>query len=133
VTEKWRKQFNSFVYLNHMPRLHNLLQILITFFPACVAWVFFRANSTQDSFMIIQKAFIFQGPLYIGSPAIFIYSLFGIAFLIAIEYKKEYYKGNFSFFNHPHWFVRKLSYSFLIVLILFFGVFDGGQFIYFQF
>lgn len=133
VTEKWRNRFNKLMLLDRTPKIHRVLQILITFVLACFAWVFFRANTTQDAFLILQKAITLQGPLYIGSPAIFIYSLAGIAFLIAVEYKTEYLTGSFSFFNNPHWLVRKLSYSFLIVTILFFGVFDGGQFIYFQF
>ena len=133
VTEKWRKRVNKLVHLDRMPRIHNYLQIGITFVLACIAWVFFRANTTADAFMILQKAITLKGTLYIGSPAILIYSLAGIAFLIAVEYKQEYYRGSVSFFNHPNWLVRKLSYSFLIVTILFFGVFDGGQFIYFQF
>ena len=66
----------------------------------------------HDAFLILQKAYAFQGSVFISSPAVIIYSLFGIAFLIAVEAKKEYYKGSFSFFNHPHWLVRKLSYHF---------------------
>jgi alginate O-acetyltransferase complex protein AlgI len=132
VTEKWRNRFNKFLYLDRMPKIHRVLQILITFCLLCFAWVFFRANTTQDAFLIIQKAFTFHGKLYIGSPEAFIYSIAGIAFLIAVEFNIEYLKS-ISFLNHHHWLVRKLSYSFLIAAILLFGVFDGGQFIYFQF
>jgi alginate O-acetyltransferase complex protein AlgI len=133
VSEKWRKKVNKLAHLDRMPRVHNYLQIGITFALACVAWVFFRANTTSDAFLILQKAITLGGSLYIGSPSILIYSFAAIAFLFAVEWKKEYYKGTISFFNNPHWAVRKLSYSFIIVTILFFGVFDGGQFIYFQF
>jgi len=133
VTEKWRNSFNKLVYLDRVPKIHRFFQILLTFVLACFAWVFFRANTTQDAFLVIQKAITLNGSLYIGSPAIFIYSLAGIAFLLAAEFKSEYLKESISFLNNPHWLVRKLSYSFLIVTILFFGVFDGGQFIYFQF
>jgi len=133
VTDHWRKNFNKFIRIDRFPKINIAFQIFITFVLACFAWVFFRANTTADAISIIQKAFTLSGTLYIGLPSYMIYSVLGILFLIAVEYKKEYYKGEISFFNHPHWIVRKLSYSLLIVTILFFGVFDGGQFIYFQF
>jgi alginate O-acetyltransferase complex protein AlgI len=53
--------------------------------------------------------------------------------LLFVELKQEYYGGSFSFLNNKNWIFRYLSYSFLIILILLIGVFDGGQFIYFQF
>ena len=133
VSEKWRAGFNKFIQLDKAPKLHNLLQILITFVLACIAWIFFRANSTEDAFLILRKAMTFDGTLYVGTPSMMIYSVLSIIFLIAVETKIEYFTGKISLFNHPHWAVRKLSYSLLILLIMFFGVFDGGQFIYFQF
>jgi hypothetical protein len=36
-------------------------------------------------------------------------------------------------FENKNKLVRTLSYSSIIIIILLFGVFDGGQFIYFQF
>jgi hypothetical protein len=74
-----------------------------------------------------------KGPLFIGSPAFAIYSLLGIMFLLIVEVKVEFFKGKFSFFHNPNAWVRKLSYTFILLLILTFGVLDGGQFIYFQF
>jgi hypothetical protein len=62
-----------------------------------------------------------------------IFSLLGIGILFAYEYKQEYYKGHFSLLNHPSWVVRYSTYAALILIILLMGVFDGGQFIYFQF
>jgi alginate O-acetyltransferase complex protein AlgI len=56
-----------------------------------------------------------------------------IGVLLAVELKTEFYKGSFSLMNNSNHLVRKLSYATLIILILMFGVFDGGQFIYFQF
>jgi hypothetical protein len=36
-------------------------------------------------------------------------------------------------FRTGPWFKEQMVYIFLVVLILLIGVFDGGQFIYFQF
>ena len=57
----------------------------------------------------------------------------GIAMLLFVEAKWEYYKGSFSFCHNRNWLVKDLSYVFLIIMILLIGVLDGGQFIYFQF
>jgi len=133
VTEKWRKRFNSFVHLDRMPKTHQIIQVLTTFLLSCIAWVFFRANTANDAFSALQKIFYLNGSLYIGSPSMIIYSFAGILFLLLVEFNAEYLNNRLSLMEHPHWVIRKLSYSVLVVLILFFGVFDGGQFIYFQF
>ncbi len=132
-TQKFRERFNHAVFLDRLPRIHSFIQILITFILACFAWIFFRANSTQDSFHIISSVIHLNGPLYIGTPSVLIYAFFAILFLIAVELKKEYFDGKISFFHHKNVWVRNLSYTGVILLILLFGVFDGGQFIYFQF
>lgn len=67
------------------------------------------------------------------NPSMIIFSLLSIFMLIFVELKKEFYKGEYSFFNNKNWLVRNLSYAMLIIIILLIGVFDGGQFIYFQF
>jgi hypothetical protein len=47
--------------------------------------------------------------------------------------KQEFYTGSFSFMHNKSWVVRNITYAALIITILLMGVFDGGQFIYFQF
>lgn len=74
-----------------------------------------------------------SGAFYIENPSVMIFSFLGLFILLFVELKQEFYKGDFSFFNNKRWIVRNLSYAILIVIILLFGVFDGGQFIYFQF
>ncbi len=115
------------------PKLNRLMQILITFVLTCFAWIFFRANNVSDAFVIVKKIFQFKGPINIENPSIMIYSIFSILFLLLVEARQEYYRGSFSFFNSQNWIIRNFSYALLIILILLFGVFDGGQFIYFQF
>ena len=133
ITQKFRNKINGITGLKDLPVLYQISQILITFFLACFAWIFFRANNVSDAFVIIKKISTFGGSIFMENPSMMIYSLFGIFLLLMVEFKKEYYKGEFSFFNHRSWIVRNLSYASLIIIILLFGVFDGGQFIYFQF
>lgn len=119
--------------LDKLPKLNSLLQITVTFLLSAFAWIFFRANHVDDAFVIIRKIFSFDGPFYMGQPSTFIFSVIGIAFLILTEWIQEYYPEKKIFVNHSHWLVRYLSYAAMVILILLIGVFDGGQFIYFQF
>ncbi|MEO5893944.1 MAG: MBOAT family O-acyltransferase [Ferruginibacter sp.] len=135
ISQGARDKVNHVLGIEKLPRLNHFFQILITFALTCFAWVFFRANNVADSFLIIQKMFTDRGALLFdkADPSSFIFSFLGIFMLLAIEAKHEYYKGSFSFFHNRHWLVRNLSYAVLIIIILLIGVFDGGQFIYFQF
>jgi len=94
---------------------------------------FLQSQYVTDAFNIIKKISKFNGSIFIENPSMIIYPVCGILLLLFVELKQEYYKGTFSFFHNKNWMIRNLSYTFLIVLILLFGVFDGGQFIYFQF
>ena len=91
-------------------------------------------SSIDDAFFIISKIFTdFRGSVFFENPSMIIFLLFGISLLFFIEWKAEYRENNFSFFNNKNWIIRNLSYVFIIIIILLIGVFDGGQFIYFQF
>lgn len=132
-SQKFRNNLSRFSGLRKFTKLNQFLQILITFLLSCFAWIFFRANNVTDAFYIIKKIPTFKGPLFYENPSMLIFSVFGIVFLFAVEFKKEYLPKSLSLFNNKNWLVRNLSYAFLIILILLIGVFDGGQFIYFQF
>jgi alginate O-acetyltransferase complex protein AlgI len=127
------KKIDEMLGLKKIAWLNNFVNISITFALTCFAWIFFRANTVQDAFTVIKKIFTFKGPLFYENPSSLIYSFGGIAFLLLAEAKKEYYKGQFSLLANQNRLVRHLSYALLILIILLVGVFDGGQFIYFQF
>ncbi len=133
ISFKFREKITKLAGLDKLPTLNRLLQIVTTFALTCFAWIFFRANNITDAFAIIKKISTFKGPIFFEDPSMIIYAFSAILLLFIVELKQEYYKGNFSFFYNENWMVRHFSYSFLILLILLFGVFDGGQFIYFQF
>ncbi|MBS1509712.1 MAG: MBOAT family protein [Bacteroidetes bacterium] len=133
VTAKARKQFNTITGLTKSSAIFHFIQVVTTFVLACFAWIFFRANNVNDAFTVIKKIFTVRGKVYYENPSMLIYSFLGIAILFAVEYKNEYYRGKFSVFHNQHWLVRNMAYVFLIIMILLVGVFDGGQFIYFQF
>lgn len=133
ITYDFRKKVTAFLRIDRLPKLNQLLQIIATFILVCFAWIFFRANSVTDAFSVIKKIAIFKGPVFIEDPSMIIYPVSAIFLLLFVELKQEYYKGDFSFLRNENWVLRNLSYTALIIIILLFGVFDGGQFIYFQF
>jgi len=133
ITKKYREKFNTSIGINKFPRLHLFFQILITFFLITFSRIFFRSKTVEDAFAVIKKILTFKGSIFNDGTAILLYSFFAISFLLAVEFKKEFYKGSFTLSHHKYFWVRNSYYSLLVILIILFGVFDGGQFIYFQF
>jgi len=114
--------------------LFNGINILWTFSLISFTWIFFRANSVHDAFLICESIFSFKkGGYFIGTPTTFMSSITFILFLFTVEFFNEYYPGKIVLFNNKNTVVRYLSYITIIFIIILFGVFDGGQFIYFQF
>ena len=70
--------------------------------------------------------------LYIGDKGIFAFSIFGILLLVSIELTMEYLP-KLSLLNHRYAAVRYATIVMMLILIISLGVFDGSQFIYFQF
>ncbi|HEX8022144.1 MBOAT family O-acyltransferase [Mucilaginibacter sp.] len=98
------------------------------------AWIFFRANSVTDAFTLIHDLRSFGAKPFFGDGiSNFAHSILAIFLLFAVEYKMEYYPEKFNFFNSPNIALRWGSVAFTIILIVLLGVFNGGQFIYFQF
>ena len=114
----------------------RLLHIGRTYLLLLVSWVFFRADTVSGALEILGKIVTSPGRLFIppGPDVVApIYAIGGISILIAIEAKREFYRGRWTFFGHPNEYVRVLAYSLLVAIIISIGVFDGGQFIYAQF
>ncbi|MHA7059209.1 MBOAT family O-acyltransferase [Aquimarina sp. M1] len=115
----------------------GVLNVICTFCFISFAWIFFRANSVDDAFYIINKIFTNPGSLYIGSGddiTASLYAVLAIFLLLTIEFRRECLK-DIIFIN----FIKKTEtgrmfvYALLIYLILYLGVFGDSQFIYFQF
>jgi alginate O-acetyltransferase complex protein AlgI len=133
MTKKYRDKFNAFIGLNKLPRLNMIIEIAVTFSLITFSRVFFRAKSVEDALTVIKKMLSFKGSIFNNGTALIIYSFLAISFLLVVELKKEFYTGSFTLSHHKNFWVRNSYYSLLIILIILLGVFDGGQFIYFQF
>jgi len=133
ISHPLQSRLSKIAWISKYRGISQCIQIISTFLMVSFAWIFFRANNISDAFLIIRKIFTRPGSLFFENSSMLIFSFAGIFFLLFAEIKKEYYKGKFSFLNNENWIVRYFSYATLIILILLMGVFDGGQFIYFQF
>jgi alginate O-acetyltransferase complex protein AlgI len=133
ITHKFRDKFNRILMVDKLPKFNRFIQIGVTFLLICFSWVFFRASSANVALSIVKKIVAFRGPVFIENKSMMLFSVMGIIFLLLVELKKEYVNNWFSLSNSPNWLIRDLYYFFLIALIILAGVFDGGEFIYFQF
>lgn len=132
-TEKLWKNMRKRLHIRKTAPVYIFYKILLTFSLVTFAWIFFRANSIQNALYIVKTILSVKGKLFIGEWTQFAYGFAGIVFLAIIEYKREFKNQANLPFVKKHWMLEQLSYVMLIILILLVGVFDGSQFIYFQF
>ena len=114
----------------------SFIHIVITFLLIDFAWIFFRSNSLGDAMLIITKIFTNPGKLYIGMGADItapVYAALAILILVLVEFKREYFDHVFLFSQSNRATIKMAAYAFLVFVIMYLGVFDEGQFIYFQF
>ena len=106
----------------------------LNFVLVAIAWVFFRASNFQTAKQILKNIYTFKpGPLYIGNASYLVYSFFAILFLFAAEYNAEKLNNRYAWLHSERKVLRWSAYLLLILTLLSIGVFNGGQFIYFQF
>jgi alginate O-acetyltransferase complex protein AlgI len=107
---------------------------IFTFALVAITWVFFRAHHVGQALQIIKNIFTFKaGSLFIGNASYLVYGVLLIAFLVMADYQTEKLGNRFSLLYSSNKTLRWIAYCLLIMGILLLGVFNGGQFIYFQF
>lgn len=126
------KRQKSFEKKHGLKKKEWLLWIkrFVTFLLVMYAAIYFRANSIPDAFIATTQIFtnIMCKPNLNGLSFI---TLFVLLVLFVVEYFIEYNKIKVNSTNELR--VYTISSVCLVILILCWGVFDGGQFIYFQF
>lgn len=114
-------------------KLPKILSLLVVFTLTNLTWVFFRANSVSDAMRILGKIFDFSTwSFHFGDKGNLIYSAMAVLVLFLNDYITEY-RPQASLLNHKKTWVRYASICLIIIYIITLGVFDGSQFIYFQF
>lgn len=106
-----------------------LVKIILTFFLITFLWIFFRMNTIEDAWIVIEKIFTSQD-MHFGICEKFIYVFIAIVFIKDLI---DEIRPSCNPFYHPKTWVRWATYLFIFTSILLFGVFDAGQFIYARF
>ena len=111
-----------------------ILGTFLSFLVTSISCLFFRALSVKDALHIAKAIFTWQhGNFFKGTPPVnFYYALFAIAILLGTEFFQEYVPS-VKLLNNNSIVLRYVGYVLLVTIILMIGVFNGSQFIYFQF
>lgn len=140
----WGGVHGVLLCINSLSRKVNFLQsenivikvfnILFTFILTMFTWIFFRANTIGDAFLVIKKIASPSGHIYYGDgkPSVLLPFIL-ILILIFKEIKDEYFKNSLKFMHHPNIYISAFYSAIIIITILLCAQFEGGQFIYFQF
>ena len=139
VTADWRQKLAHWSGLAKRPALHNLLRTLITFHLVLFAWIFFRANSLSEAFMIIGNMAALDFSLESlkslnialgwGELLVAIGSILFLELAHLLQSRGKVHSWITALPAARHWSV----YYLLLLAIAFFGVFNHSEFIYFQF
>jgi D-alanyl-lipoteichoic acid acyltransferase DltB (MBOAT superfamily) len=141
LTGPVRQKINKFLYLDRV----SVLPVLTTFILVTFAWIFFRANSLESAFLISKKIItgfpdILNNLIHIGTSIQYmglgtnelILAIFLIVFLLISQLVDSKINISKNIVQMP-FYVRWSAYYMLTFAILFLGVFENRQFIYFQF
>lgn len=116
-------------YFSLKNRIITLARIILTFFLITFLWIFFRMNTIEEAWIVIEKIFTSQD-MHFGICEKFIYVFISIVFIKDLI---DEIRPSCNPFYHPKTWVRWATYLFIFTSILLFGVFDAGQFIYASF
>ena len=128
LTRKIRKKIRNFI----PAWINTFAGVSFTFLYFSFSLIFFKSKSTDTALSIIDKIVIMKGPFFIDIITL-LYGLVGVIILLLIGLANIKNNSTSLPFHTKHWFLEQLQYGFLVYFILLIGVFDGGQFIYFQF
>ena len=118
-----------------LPSFKDMCRMVITSFLVFIGWIIFRADTLENAMTFMSRMFslsLFSAPAY----PIGISTLAIIFVLLALEWyqrDKEYpLQMKPTFLTNKKWLPYVLDFI-IIAVIVFYGNFEGSQFIYFQF
>jgi alginate O-acetyltransferase complex protein AlgI len=121
------------VGLENRPRLHQAIQVVITFLLISFTWIFFRANSMSDALYIVSHLFDdLAGLSRRGRFAFDGFILFFILFMEFVHYIHRTRGLSNIFADRPALQRWSLYYALVMITVLF-GSYTQQRFIYFQF
>jgi alginate O-acetyltransferase complex protein AlgI len=136
ITAKWRDSIALKLGLSEKSKIRHLVNIFWTFSLVSAGWFLFRANSLDETFVIVQKvldvgSYSFNLQLY-HFPADFYLSFVLIGLLVIIEIGEEKFNLVHKLSLQPRSFkwVVMVGAVFTIFIL---GKWNGTDFLYFQF
>jgi len=131
LRDRNRVHLNTIAENSNIPSIKEIIQMAVTFFIACIAWVFFRAPNAQMAFDYIGKMFSFSKGVHLNTEII-IPSLFVSILMLLIEWFSRRQEIQVIFEAKSNvW--RWLFYITITMLILILSPGEKSMFIYFQF
>jgi D-alanyl-lipoteichoic acid acyltransferase DltB (MBOAT superfamily) len=117
-----------------LPCLKVLLNMLITFLFICVTWVFFRARSLHEAFLILKRIIIypFQNTASFEANLTTKAAVVLLVVFVLVEWLQRRHWHPIQLQSQPKIF-RWLMYTCLVWLTLYLAPLQRGGFIYFQF
>jgi len=118
---------------NGWPSWGKVFRMTGTFLLVALGLILFRSHGLSEAIIIIRKIVTEQGALFVDYKTL-INGLTCLLILFFKEFKDEFFpEKELLSGGIVHRFSYELKVSFYLVIILFFGVLDGNQFIYFKF
>lgn len=119
--------------LNISPWIVQTFRTLITFHLVWFSWIYFRAQSLGQANQIVAKIFARPwGDLFVSAPDQMVYAVLALVILLGVELYLEKFRLAIIFNRFPV-AIRWTAYAVICIVLLLMGVFNGSQFIYFQF
>ena len=143
-TQSFQDKFYSAIGVKNRKVLYDTLRILVVFVLVTFAWIFFRATTLTDAAYIIKHSFlalinpasykaIFTDAIFLGQDKwYFAITIFAVLFMEFIHMIQRHKSIRHMLASKPL-LIRWGVYFSFILSIIFFGKFDSGNFIYFQF
>jgi alginate O-acetyltransferase complex protein AlgI len=111
--------------------------IIYSFILVTLLWIFFRSPDLHGALAFLNRIFGPHTPWQIDGEfeerSLMLYSLFGIGCILAADMQMEFFGGKGLLLHHKKPGVRLAACIGLVLMIVLLGVFNGSQFIYFQF
>ncbi len=128
-----KKYFSSFFKL-FTNKIAYLFRTIFTFVIVCFAWIFFRAQTIEDAFVLIKNSLHLNSLIpsfsFDNKGIVLCFSLISLLLIIdKIERKEDI----INFIQRKNTFIRFIIYYFFILALIGIGNWGLNEFIYFQF
>ena len=131
LSNKQKSQFEK-KYNLEKNGVYITISCLITFLLFASSQIFARSTTINDALVIYSKILFQHGLLYVDMTTL-AYALAGLIILLVKEFMEEFFPNKIVLFKNKSVVVRFSTYLMVLFIVLYFGVLNSTQFIYFKF